>query len=129
MSRNNIAELLERYQRNECTPEEKARVDQWFEAHGMGETRFEQLSAEAQDNWTQALFADIQKANQPKPRSLYRRLYPYAAAASVILLISAGILFFKSNKPATTATSHDVAPYTAQAILKTGGKIILLDQT
>jgi len=50
MSRNNIADLLERYQHNECSPEEKARVDQWFEAHGMGKSRFDQLSAQEQDN-------------------------------------------------------------------------------
>lgn len=126
MSRNNIAELLERYQRGACTPEEKARVDEWFAAHGMGETRFEQMNADEQENWTAALFADIQQANQPKAKTVYRKLYPYLAAASVITIVGSGILFFKL-KPSPQQV-RDVAPYTAKVLLKTGhGKTILLD--
>lgn len=124
MSRNNIADLLERYQLGTCTPEEKKRVDEWFEAHGMPETSFERMSADEQENWTDTLFADIQRAN--KPKTVYRKLYPYIAAASVIILIGSGILFFKLKQPAQQV--HDVAPYTAKVLLKTGhGKTILLD--
>jgi transmembrane sensor len=126
MSKNNIADLLERYQRGECTPEEKARVDQWFEAHEMAETRFEQMTANEQENWVSALFADIQQANQPKPTTIYRKLYPYIAAASVILILGSGLLFFKLKS--LPPPSGDVSPYTAKAILKTGhGKTLILD--
>lgn len=126
MSNNYIADLLDRYQRGECTPREKARVEQWFEAHRMAETHFDQMSADEQENWTSALFADIQQANQPKVKTIYRKLYPYTAAASVILLIGSGLLFLKSKPPQKQA--GDVAPYTAKAILKTGhGKMVLLD--
>ena len=127
MSRNNIAELLERYQRGQCTPEEKARVDAWFEAHGMPETSFEQMSADEQENWTTALFDDIQGAKAPKVKTIYRKLYPYIAAASVILIIGSGILFLKS-KP-SPQQANDIPPGPSMAVLKTGhGKTFILNQ-
>ena len=74
-------------------------------------------------------------AEEEAPAPLYpeiikvRPMWPrIAAAASVLLLIGTGAYFLRNhNRP--SATSHDVAPFSAMAILKTGGKTILLDKT
>ncbi|HTE00585.1 MAG TPA: FecR family protein, partial [Mucilaginibacter sp.] len=54
----------------------------------------------------------------------------YAIAASVLIAIGTSTIFLLNQRhPQGTTTEHDVAPYTAQAILKTGGKTIVLDKT
>lgn len=58
-----------------------------------------------------------------------RRLWPrIAAAASVLIVIGAGALFLLRKQPQPLVAKHDVAPYTAMAILKSGGKTIMLDK-
>jgi transmembrane sensor len=79
-------------------------------------------------------FRMLRKVFQPEndqaaPAVKIRPLWPrIAAAASILLCLSVGAYFLLHKKPAVPLTNNDVAPFSKQAILKTGhGKTLVLD--
>ncbi|MES2107959.1 MAG: FecR family protein [Bacteroidota bacterium] len=118
-------ELISKYRQGTCTPEERAIVEAWYATWNEQE---ENLSEEQLTAAEKRVFDRLPKAPEhARTRTLWPRI---AAAASVLLFLFAGGYFYFHNKIAQTQnTQQDVAPYTAQAILKTGGKTILLDKT
>ncbi|MGN6177610.1 MAG: FecR domain-containing protein [Mucilaginibacter sp.] len=137
MSKNKIADLLARYQNGECTPEEKALVDEWFAAHGAEHTGIDQMNAEEQAKWSEALFSEIKATNtkneQLNQTNAPRRLWPrIAAAASILLMLSVGGYFVLHKKqPVQLAQNHiqDIKPGSNKAILTlaNGRQISLTD--
>ncbi|MFI5136919.1 MAG: FecR domain-containing protein [Sphingobacteriales bacterium] len=139
MSKNKIADLLARYQSGQCTPEEKALVDEWFAAHGAEQTSIEQMNAEEQDAWASALFSEINSTNKENDRkiipiSVNRRLWPrIAAAASILLFISAGSYFLlhkkQPNQQIAQTKPFDIKPGSKKAILQlANGQQIALNE-
>ncbi|HZY37578.1 MAG TPA: FecR domain-containing protein [Mucilaginibacter sp.] len=127
MSKNKIADLLARYQSGQCTPEEKALVDEWFASHGSEQTSIEQMNAEEQDAWATALFSEISRTNQDNevkiiPIGVHRRIWPrIAIAASFLLFLSVGGYLFlnrqKSVKQLASNQPIDIKPGGNKAIL------------
>lgn len=99
MDTEQIKILLERYNQGNCSPEEAAIVDQWFEninRHQSTYTEEKELDREL-DNIRVQLNEHISPA--PKVRSIYAR-YWYAAAAAAVLL-AAGLFWFNQSAPGT----------------------------
>lgn len=125
MSKQTAKELLDKYNSGSCTEEEKSIVESWFltlkdEGTIPGQQKIEKVSDEV---W----------ASIPIHQTKVRRLWPHiAAAASVLLALSAGSYFLmhkKSNEQIAQNQQHDVAPGSNKAILYSHGKkIILQDQ-
>lgn len=114
--------LLEKYENGTASANEKAFVEGWYAQLRNGEEEYS-LKDKAGD--ANELWAILRPDNHPKlPRPLWQRL---TVAASILIAICAGvfILLNQINKPGYT---NDIAPYTATAILKSGGKTVLLDQ-
>ncbi|AOM78403.1 FecR family protein [Pedobacter steynii] len=134
MTRKSISELLTRYYNHQCTPEEEARVNEWFAEHGSAETSFERMDAEAQQIWVNALFTDITAANAAKgqkPLVLKKRLWPRIAAAAAILIgIGIGLytLGHQSEKDRVISYANTIRPAKQATTLKLAdGKVISLD--
>jgi transmembrane sensor len=124
MQEQDAQRLLEKFRACECTEEEKTRLRNWFHTinaelpSGLSE---DELEATGRDMW-----AELEIQTKPRP---VRRLWPkIAAAASILLILSVGTYLIINNKK-TVIITHDVAPFTAMAILKTRGKTIVLDKT
>lgn len=119
---NNEEELLQKYLQGNCTPEEKAVVENWYLRSSastedmLPEPDYEKLKSE------------IWSVLPPSRRGRILTLRVAAAAASVILVL--GIYFIAIKKPTlpnTLAKTIDIAPGTNQATLTlaNGHKIIL----
>jgi len=121
-------ELLKKYEEGRCTPEEIILLEKWFD----------KLSIEGEWNWqardkvafSREMKAEIDRRLSEQPvTTIYRKLWPrIAAAASIILALSFGGYFLLHKNQSVQIASNDVAPFTKQAILKTGhGKTLLLN--
>jgi transmembrane sensor len=118
----NEEELLQKYLQGNCTPEEKAIVENWYLRSSasmedtLPEPNYEKLKAE------------IWNALPPTRRGKILTLRIAAAAASVILVV--GLCFISLKKPAVQdnlAKTRDIAPGSNQATLTlaNGQKITL----
>lgn len=128
--REKIKQLFDRYQRGQCTAEEKADLHAWFnhyaerEAHGLDEiARLYQEDAQEQDN----------EVINPAPK--LRRILPYVAAAILIVAMIAILIFNLSrHKPGREALmakleKNDVMPGGNRAKLTLAdGTVIDLDR-
>ena len=135
----NILVLIEKYQNNTATPEEKYLLDEWY--HSFNDSKAEIITTE---DLTEFMLGDkirnnisttiiIQK-NTKKGKSKRRWI---SAAASVILLIFVGAFFLLSNKFSKQDLSksspvdpkiNDIAPGGNKAILTLAdGSTIILD--
>jgi ferric-dicitrate binding protein FerR (iron transport regulator) len=136
MTTKSISELLTRYYNNECTPEEEARVNEWFAEHGSATTSFEQMDAEAQQVWVNALFTDITAANAlktPTPKVLKKRLWPRIAAAAAVLIgigIGLYVVSHESEQDRVISYANTIHPAKNAATLKLAdGKVISLNES
>ncbi|WP_342328547.1 FecR domain-containing protein [Pedobacter sp. FW305-3-2-15-E-R2A2] len=136
MTTKSISELLTRYYNNECTPEEEARVNEWFAEHGSATTSFEQMDAEAQQVWVNALFTDITAANAlktPTPKVLKKRLWPRIAAAAAVLIgigIGLYVVSHESEQGRVISYANTIHPAKNAATLKLAdGKVISLNES
>jgi transmembrane sensor len=136
MTTKSISELLTRYYNHECTPEEEARVNEWFAEHGSAKTSFEEMDAEAQQVWVNALFTDITAANALKaetPKVLKKRLWPRIAAAAAVLIgigIGLYVVGHESEQDRVISYANTIHPAKNAATLKLAdGKVISLNET
>lgn len=136
MSKEKYQALLVKYLNGECTDEERALLDQWYESladatHSQPETpNPSQKAALLEKNW-EALQAKTQ-ADAPKGRgsNLWWRWF---AAASVLLLAGAAYYWFKPNSPSSTLAEsappleirHNNSPQTQTINLPDGSKVYL----
>ena len=125
MKRSNARVLLEKYAAGKCTPEETAIVESWYlqQRPDTGseidtEERFAELAA-----IRNSLLGQI-KQDKAKVRRLWPRI---AAAASVLLALTAGYLYWRTAPSATTPVTAgiDIGPGGNKAILTlaNGGKV------
>jgi len=121
--------LVDKYLDGAATPEEQAVLDHYYllfrDEPGYSESLNEKQLAILEARMERHLFDRIKQSDKIKP--LWPRI---AAAASVLLVMGIGAHYLSKQKdqPQITVT-HDVAPGTAVAILKTGGRTIQLDHT
>lgn len=121
MEENYAKSLLAKYAAGQCTPEEIAIVETWYlqqKHEGVKHLKEKERAADMQEVRS-LLISEINQDQKP-----VRRLWPrIAAAASVILLLSAGTYFLiNRNKAVPDQYAHnDIAPATQQAILKIRG--------
>jgi ferric-dicitrate binding protein FerR (iron transport regulator) len=89
-----IRKLLERYNEGQCTPEEAATIEEWFDSIG------DQYTSPKSEHEVQADLSAVQRALMkqihPAPRRFMRSWY-YAAAA-ITVLVAAGAWFFQQRQ-------------------------------
>jgi len=121
-------ELIKRYLDGTCTPEEKALMESW---HLEEFKNSDEIPSIPEINAVHARMRNtIIGHTQPAPHYTVSFWSRIAVAASVLFVFGT-ITFYAINqhrKP-ELAETHDIAPGTAIAILKTGGRIIQLDKT
>jgi len=90
-----IRKILERYNEGQCSPEETAVIEQWFDSIG------DQHTSPKNEQEVNADLAAVQRALiqhiQPAPKRLMRRTWYYAAAA-ITVLVAAGTWFFQQKQ-------------------------------
>lgn len=98
MEQEKIRKLLERYNEGQCTPEEAAIIEEWFDSIG------DQYTSPKSEQQVQADLGAVQRALmkqiQPAPRRFMRSWY-YAAAA-ITVLVAAGAWFFQQRQHSAT---------------------------
>ncbi|MCF3110640.1 FecR domain-containing protein [Niabella sp. CC-SYL272] len=110
MEENNIRNLLRRYLSGACNPEERARVEQWFELLESNKVKIDDADLEED-------IAEV-RARLVAPLRKKRKLYRYAAAAAVLFAVAMGSYLYlihrssdgikKTEKLASSAA--DIAP-------------------
>jgi ferric-dicitrate binding protein FerR (iron transport regulator) len=146
MSQQRLQELLDKLLTNDCTAAEKQELFQLIETVNDEPQlqdvlegawmRYDQPSQVVDDNRSAAILKSILNESQVVPLRRKRKLWPYMAAASVLVLIALGIYRLSLPaakgpvKPNITAITNDVkAPDKSKATLTlAGGQEILLDQ-
>jgi len=121
MEQKRLRELLQKYRQGECTPAEKAEIENWYDRRLP-----EDFSGIPDD----MIDVDLAEVYDKLPHHQYKRKfskstkrwYNFAAAALVLLTISVGISFYFSNKPVEqherVTKNDDLTPGTNKAILK-----------
>lgn len=113
-------ELLERFLRDECTPEEQTLVESWYEG-----IELDQQDTQA---WAEASKARFLQQNMPRTRKR-RSLSPLkwvAAAAVMIILAGSGFYLLQTGADNYKATPLTYSASTGAAALK---QIVLPDST
>ena len=114
--------IIDRYNNGTATEEEKALVEAWYA------TTIESNSDVSEERLA-ALKNEIYNTLPIHEKNTVRLWPRIAAAASVLLLLGTGGYFIFSRHKMPIDNGENIAPYSASAILKTGGKVILLDHT
>ena len=142
MSIPDIQKLLDRYLSGECTLEEQKQVEEWLERQKTTDNEWTKLDGSAKQDWLASLYNDINQSIKTRARArvvpIYKRpFFRIAVAASVILILSAGVYFMFFNKAQKDIAGteykvdnfkNDVAPGGNKAILTLAdGSVIVLD--
>ncbi|KAA2240258.1 DUF4974 domain-containing protein [Chitinophaga agrisoli] len=123
MQEQELKDLLSRIHNGTATDAEKALLENWYLQHREEHPADYSLEERLED--AAAVWARLQPAITPQqPGRHWQRM---AAAAAVLIVLGAGAWLLLNRKTATRPAGHDLAPFTAAAILKSGGKTILLD--
>jgi ferric-dicitrate binding protein FerR (iron transport regulator) len=122
MQEQELKDLLARIHDGTATDNEKAFIENWYlqyrEAGNTDYTLEERLEDAG------AIWSGLQPVQtKPAPKKLWPRI---AAAASILLVLSSGAYFMLHER---REPADDVSPYSAFAVLKSGGRMILLDDT
>jgi transmembrane sensor len=124
---NEIKDLLDRYFNGTCSKAEQLNVEAWLETYNKEDNEWLTMSKTQQELWLNSLFTKIEsEIDQPKVIRKFVRRSPLRTgmllkiAATVILLLSIGLLFFKyqQNAQMTAATAN-------REIITGGNKAIL----
>lgn len=124
-----LKQLLDRYRYNRLSIEEQAELDEWYHSLNFKEKEFNVSNSEKD-----LLYADFrQKLNTTRKFTTIRTISKYAAAAVILLFISAGLWFMKDGpKPQIAKTVREkelIQPggNKAYLTLADGSKISLTD--
>ncbi|MCD0488619.1 DUF4974 domain-containing protein [Pedobacter sp. MC2016-14] len=112
--------LLQKYERNQCTPEEKALVESWY--NELVSNTEDMQGNPDYESWYKRIKADLPIAVPAKPLKII--LWPkLAIAASIVVVIGLGLYFY----PASQNEVVDIEPGTNTATLTlSNGKTIRL---
>ncbi|MBO9566958.1 MAG: FecR domain-containing protein [Niastella sp.] len=141
MNEDRLKYLLERYQANECSPEEQAELDEWFHAWNPGTANMRNWLQEAgsAEALTEELYADFkERVAPPAKRKGVAVWYKVAAAAAVLIVLlivfypkqhGGGELAHTDKNKQATRPVHDIKPGSNKAVLKLadGSEIVLSD--
>lgn len=113
MKEKDIAELLLKFENEECTPEEIAALETWYVQYGI-DSRFEVAPHQVLDA-TDRIWTRLQIPVAPRQPVLWRKI---AVAASIVLTLSAALFFYFDQPMDTTALAgNDIAPGSSKAVL------------
>jgi transmembrane sensor len=120
MDKEQVKELLFKYERGWCTADEKAFLEHWYYCQNTNEIpNFEQIDADLDDVW--------ERLRINRERAMWPRIV--AAASIIFLLFTANYLIFRriTTTKQFTAVKRDILPGHNQAtlILANGQKIVL----
>ncbi|HWV64305.1 FecR family protein [Chitinophaga sp.] len=120
-----LKDLLDRIRNGTATDAERALLENWYLQYQEESPAEYSLDERLED--AEAVWAKLQPAIIHRKQG--RRWQRIAVAASIAILLGAGswLLLNRNGKP--NPTGGDVAPFTALAVLKSGGRTILLDNT
>jgi len=126
MDTEQIKSLLQKQQSGQLTEEEKAILDTWYLK--LSQTETANVDEGDMNRRLDAVWTELQ-ADKRSPQKVYKLWPSIAAAASVLILLGSGAYFIAHKQNATAGKTNDIAPYSAIATLKSGGRVILLDKT
>lgn len=118
-----------KYLAGDCTPEERALVEQWY-LREIDKRKHNRLNIEEENDIKAAMWAELEYQTIPRAVGSMRNWYPYAAAMVLLLL---GLGFFYKYEPVAVVKApqalNDIKPgrNTATLTLSNGEKIILSD--
>lgn len=118
-----------KYLAGDCTPEERALVEQWY-LREIDKRKHNRLNIEEENDIKAAMWAELEYQTIPRAVGSMRNWYPYAAAMVLLLL---GLGFFYKYEPVAVVKApqalNDIKPgrSTATLTLSNGEKIILSD--
>ncbi|RQO72176.1 hypothetical protein DBR43_13250 [Pedobacter sp. KBW06] len=132
MNKDGILLLLKKYEEGNCTPEEEAVIESWYNQQAR-KNKINPIQEELSE--TKELMWEMIGQQVPAPKSrfiVYRRI---AAAAAILMVIGAGIYFYNSNTnlappvESKISQSNDIAPggNKAYLVLADGKRIALTD--
>jgi len=120
-----LKDLLARIRNGTATEAEKAFLENWYLQYQEKDPAGYTLEERLED--ADAIWAKLQPAiTHTKQNRLWPRM---AVAASILMVLGASTWLLLNRKNKTNQSGSDVAPFTTVAILKSGGKTILLDHT
>lgn len=141
MNEDRLKYLLERYQSNECSPEEQQELDEWFHTWNPGTAGMQQWLREAggAQALSEEMYADFRERVAPPARRRSGAVWYKVAAAAAVLIVLLIVFYPKgqrevqlaqheSNKQATQP-ANDIRPGSNKAVLKLadGSEIVLSD--
>lgn len=117
MEKGNAKDILERYIKGECTAEEKALVESWYNQHDNPAN-----NALTEKELLEELYAVDKALGVPVRKPAYRRMMTAAAAVLVVGIAGWWVYRVVSNKPTATVTAKVVKE---EVIVPGGNKAIL----
>lgn len=125
MNRQEIFELVRKYNRGQCTPEEESLLETWYVS--KNDLYHTELSEAEISSALNDVYSSL-----PKPARKVK-LWPRIAVAAAIIIAVFCIWFFKSGRPASESTvisyANDIAPGKNKATLTLAkGKTIQLSE-
>ena len=131
MDAKQAVDVLHRYRKGECTPEEKQLVEQWYDQLlETGEWKWGEGEKQQMEKWMEARL--LKQINLPRARPVnWRQGIRWWPAAALLVMAAAGAYFWlrppASQSPAPMAAQKDLPPGGNKAILtlSNGARIIL----
>lgn len=130
MNKDQARELLTKYTKNDCSPEEKALVERWYLKEAASQVLPDDqhdFGDEKAEIWA----GTIQKAGLSRKNNRYGRLW-IASAAALLIFLSAGLYLFvqkeQPSQPVAVSKKVDAMPGGNKAVLTLAdGSEIILD--
>jgi ferric-dicitrate binding protein FerR (iron transport regulator) len=125
MQDKNAREIIERYVAGTASEEEKALVEHWYLNSPDAKTN---ISEESIAVTKRQVYGALPIHDHPVKGSI--SLWPrLAAAASIVLVLGIGAHYLVNHQHKPGVSPGLINPYSAAAVLKSGGRNILLDKT
>ncbi|MBS0026806.1 FecR family protein [Chitinophaga sp. 22321] len=120
MDTEQIKILLERYNQGNCSPEEAAIVDQWFENINRHQSTY--VEEKELDQELDQIKLQLNQHITPAPKVRRMPVRTWYAAAAAAILVAAGLFWFnRSHTPATTGNgSTPLAALNSTRVVKDG---------
>lgn len=131
MEKEQFLAVLTKYLEHRATPEEEQFLYTYYRLFLADADVLALLEDQEKEKLKLAIKAGIDQSIDQTATTPVRRFWPrIAAAASILLVLGTGAYFLLHHKQPVQVAVNDVAPYSQQAVLKTGHGITLkLDST